>query len=216
MSLSSQPPIISLRKITFKYLFLDKGCRKLKQDLIDLMVDLLSHNSKYKVVFTDWDAPIHYSVVIQPLIISPMINVADIAVNVQQQWHLYQQNGQNIDQFIDLCIQSAHPFPMLERYDKSTNTQIFIDLNSLEESEKNIAFNYSLGPRACIGRHYAREFLGKFFSVIVERKGIEFVPLEQHKYSGRNNDNGKFAESVYQLKLLLNIFYKLIKNKLKE
>lgn len=167
-------------------------------DSINLFVDLISHNTKYKDVFDDWSQSIHYSTILQPLIFSPMINVADIAVSVQQQRHLYEQNGRNIDQFVDACIQSAHPFPMLERYDISTDTQIFINLNTLEESEKNTAFNYSLGPRACIGRHFAREFLTKFFGVIVERDDMEFVPLEEHKYSGRNNDNGNSMESVYQ------------------
>lgn len=187
-----------------------EGCMRIKQDSVNLMVDLLSHNSKFKHLFNDWSEPVNYSAVMQPLLISPMINVPDIAVSVLNNWHSYVPASTDVDKFIDVCIQAAHPFPMLERFDEATNTQIFIDLNSLDMAERNLAYNYSLGPRACIGRHYAREFLARFFKVILERNGVQFMALEHHNYSGRNNDNGNLAESIYQFKLLFSVMATLI------
>jgi hypothetical protein len=185
-----------------------------KQEAVDIMVNLLSQNSKFKRVFNgDWSHPENYSVVLQPFIISPMINVADIAVTVDRQRLAYEKNDRDIDLFIDYCIQSAHPFPILERFDAAKNTQIFIDPNSMAEDQKSFAFNYSAGPRACLGRHLAREFLASFFKPIIESESVDFRPTELHKYSGRNNDIGSLAESVYQLKLFFKLTFSLAKKR---
>lgn len=196
-----------------------EGCLVKKQKAIDTIVYSLSHNSKFKSMFDcNWSKPEHYSAIMQPFIISPMINVADIAVTMHKNTSTFRKandhSPKNIDLFIDNCIQAAHPFPFLERYDKFTNTQIFIDVNNLAESEQSYMWNYSIGPRACLGRHYAREFLGKFFLTVLEHDGIDFRPNEQHVYSGRNNDKSNLFESFYQLKLLFSILCELIKKRI--
>lgn len=188
-----------------------KGDTKKKLEAIDIMVHLLSNNSKYKDMW-DWTESIHYSVVMQPFIISPMINVSDIAVTVHQNRAVFAQS-QDISLYIDYCIKLAHPFPVLERYDRTTNTQVFIDLNSLPTNDKTMAFNYSHGPRACTGRHLAREFLNKFFGVVLTRDEIDFRPKEKHVYSGRDNDNGDWRESLYQAQLLCGLIVKLLKER---
>ncbi len=185
-----------------------------KQDAVDIMVHLLSNNSRYKSMF-DWKVPTNYSAVLQPFIISPMINVSDISVAVKKHINVYDKLDKDIGQYVDFCIESEHPFPVFERYDHVTNTQFFIDLSKIENesSDKSYAFNYSHGPRACTGRHYAREFLNRFFSVILEREAIDFRPNELHFFSGRDNDNGNLSESWYQVKLVCAIMYDILKKK---
>jgi len=191
-----------------------KGDVYKKQEAIDIMVHLMNNNSKFKSTFPEWKKPEYYSALMQPFIISPMINVSDIAVSVKNNLPVYEHMNKDINLFIDHCIQISHPFPMLERYDSQTNTQIFIDLAALEETEKSYLFNYSYGPRACLGRLIAREFLGKFFKTIIDLgDGIDYKPTEQHLYSGRDNDKGNINESLYQLKIVSGIIIDLIKKR---
>jgi hypothetical protein len=191
-----------------------RGCQKKKQETVDIMVELLKNNSKFKNLFADWSKPEHYSALMQPYIISPMINVSDIAVSIEKNQSLYEKYNKDINLFIDCCIQMSHPFPMLERYNAETNTQIFIDLTDMKESEKSFLFNYGYGPRACLGRLYAREFLSEFFKPILEADNIDFRPKENHVYSGRDNDNGHLHESFYQIKLIGGVFLDLVKKRM--
>jgi hypothetical protein len=117
------------------------GCIKMKQQAIDSIVNLLTKSDRYKNIFSNWLLPENYSVVLQPFIISPMINVSDIAVSIKK----YKPNlKDDINSFIDKCIMMDHPFPVLERYDANTNTQIFVALSEFKQTEK---FNYGFGPR---------------------------------------------------------------------
>jgi hypothetical protein len=189
------------KEIAFKGI----GCPKKKQESIDVIIRLLKTSERYKNVFQDWNQPECFSVVMQPFIISPMINVSDIAVSIQK----YKSNyNEDINLFIDYCILMAHPFPILERYDSKTNSQIFIILNEFKESDK---FNYGYGPRACLGRLYAKEFLNEFFKEILNCNFVNFKPNLNHCYSGRDNDNGNFKESIYQVKCFFKMCTKLIK-----
>lgn len=198
-----------------------KGCQLKKQESIDIMVNLLSNNSKFKNLFDDWSKPEHFSTLMQPYIISPMINVADIAVSINENRSIIvndqKSNTDQMDVFIDYCIQVSHPFPMLERYDPQTNTQIFIDITNFKEAN-NFQFNYGIGPRACPGRHYAKEFLSRMMNVVLNtEQNVHFNPEENHLYSGRNNDNANLKESLYQLKVLgqmfVDSFYKRVNQK---
>ena len=188
------------------------GSRAKKQESVDIIVDLLKKNEKYKNVFSDWCLPEHFSVIMQPFIISPMINVSDIAVSVKQNMSKLAQFNHDTDNFIDYAIFAAHPFPVLERFNKKTNTQIFIKITDLGEEK----YNYGYGPRACLGRLYAREFLKEFFQPILQNnKTINFMPESGHLYSGRDNDNGNISESLYQLKTMARIFSRLIFERVK-
>ena len=69
------------------------------------------------------------------------------------------------------------------------------------KGEKEI--NYGHGPRACLGRMYAREFLNTFFKTILKCKSIQFNPEKRHLYSGRNNDVGNIRDSFYQIKFIV-------------
>lgn len=184
------------------------GCKIKKQDSVNIMVDLLKNSPKYKDIFSDWAQPEYYSVIMQPFIISPMINVSDIAVSVKKNLSKLNEFNYDTSSFIDYAINVAHPFPILERYNKKTNTQIVINLNELKLDEK---FNYGYGPRACLGRLYARELLKEFFDPVLKNlnSNIQFVPEKYHVYSGRDNDNGNLNESIYQVKCLIKILFNL-------
>ena len=58
-----------------------KGDMKKKQELIHTFIDVLL-KSKYKDIL-DWNRPECYSVLLQPFVISPMINISDIAVGIE-------------------------------------------------------------------------------------------------------------------------------------
>ena len=195
------------KELAFKAL----GCKAKKQDSVDIIVDLLQNSEKYGNVFNDWKQPEYYSVIMQPFIISPMINVSDIAVTLKKDLTKFDSEFNNdTSSFVDYAIASQHPFPILERYNQNTNTQTVIILSDFKGEEK---FNYGHGPRACLGRLYAREFLKEFFEPALINKSIQFLPEKLHFYSGRNNDNGNIQESIYQLKSLAKILYFLIMEK---
>ena len=143
------------------------GCMRLKQRAVDQVANLLKQSERYKSIFENWSLPEYYSVVLQPFIISPMINVSDIAVSIEK----YKSNyDDDIDSFVDNCILMEHPFPILERYDNRTNTQIFISLCDLKKIQNGSKFNFGYGPRSCLGRVYAKEFLKEFFGTILQKK----------------------------------------------
>ena len=188
-----------------------KGCIRKKQFAVDSIVNILKH-SKYAALF-DWDKPECYSFIMQPFIISPMINISDIAVSLQNYSQAYNNKEfQSFNSYLDFCLFNEHPFPILERYEASTNTQYFIDMKTLKEhmnEKEGSVLNFGVGIRGCMGRVYAREFIVSFFQDLLKEKEL-FMPKRKHLYSGRDNDDGSFAESIYQMKLL----FKVLKNEI--
>jgi hypothetical protein len=176
-----------------------------KQAGIDVILAVIrSRPAVYKIFGEQWQEPEYYSVVMQPFIISPMINVADIAVTVGDQ--LARQapgSPRTIDEsFLSRCIALAHPFPVLERYEAETNTQYFIPLDELtmplEEQEKLV---FGFGDRRCLGASIAMTLMKSLFGRILERNELRFEPRVRHLYSGRNNDgNDSVPEILYQFK----------------
>jgi hypothetical protein len=188
-----------------------KGCQAKKQHAIDIVIDLLNKSETYKNIFADWSVPECFSIVMQPFVISPMINVSDIAVAIKKHRSTCTDD---MDSFLDHCIRMEHPFPVLERYDATSNTQIFVFLSDIKLSDE---FNYGFGPRACLGRVYAKEFMRSFFSsIFMFCKDSYFQPDVNHLYSGRDNDKTDLKQTIYQL----GIFYKtctfLLKKSLRE
>jgi len=188
-----------------------KGDPFLKQYAVDSIVNILK-KSKFSELF-NWEKPECYSILMQPFIISPMINMSDIAVLLAKNSEKYSNNGfDNFFTYLDFCLYYDHPFPVLERYDQESNTQYFIDLRSLknfiDEKEGN-SLNFGYGVRSCLGRFYAKEFIRGFFEKFMKQEEL-FKPKEGHLYSGRDNDDGDFGESVYQIKIL----FKVLKNEI--
>ena len=183
-----------------------KGCPLKKRYAVDEIISILN-KSKFSSLH-EWEKPECFSFIMQPFIISPMINISDIAVTLNKFSKEYEDKKfDNYLRYLDYCLFNEHPFPVLERYEESTNTQYFVDLKRLRkevpESEGNIV-NFGIGIRGCLGRVYAKEFIKSFFEDYMDKKEL-FKPEENHLYSGRDNDNVNFYESLYQMRVLFTV-----------
>jgi hypothetical protein len=179
-----------------------KGDLKTKKNAIQLVLNIIQKNKDVYAIFSEkWNLPEFYSVVMQPFIISPMINVPDIMCNTEI---LLQQNKISItntitNTLIDKIIYSFHPFPILERYDPKTDIQYFIPLDSLTKFEnfdkQTSILSFGYGERKCAGQHYAYQIITPFLKKYFESPQ-KFSPLQNHLYSGRVNDN---RVNIYEL-----------------
>ena len=81
---------------------------KLKRIAVDVVVnDLLrKHPVLWHVHGEDWAKPRYYSLILQPYLVSPAINVGDIAVAMARHPNLSLENA----------MRRMHPFPIFERY----------------------------------------------------------------------------------------------------
>jgi len=179
----------------------EKGCLIKKVEAINSIINILKQ-SKFKDLF-DWDNPECFSFIMQPFVVSPMINISDIAVSLKNQMKDLDKYDEFLG-YLDHCLFEEHPFPLIERYIEETNTQFFVDLRDMkkhfEEKEAAKVLNFGLGIRGCLGKYYAKEFIKNFFEDMLKEEF--FRPLEGHLYSGRNNDKENFQESIYQIKLI--------------
>ena len=126
------------------------------------------------------------SVILQPFIISPAINVSDVAVN----WDL--------DKTIEANIVKNHPFPILER-EVVIDGKIFQAFIPTDEL-KILPFGY--GIRQCTGKVIAVKFLETFFTRLMEQN--IYKPCENHLFSGRDNDSScSMEETLFQLRMLI-------------
>ena len=144
---------------------------------------------KYLKVYNLKDDIYSISIILQPFIISPAINVSDVAIN----W--------NMNDSVEDNIVKNHPFPILERMNiiDGKQYQIFIPTDDL----KILPFGY--GERKCTGNLLATIFLETFFQNLIQ-KNI-WKPENNHKFSGRNNDNTDNLESIiFQFKTITRLF----------
>jgi hypothetical protein len=175
----------------------------------------LINRSPYHHLFGDaWSTPECYSIIMQPFILSPMINVTDIAVTAYR----------HPDMSIHELIHYYHPFPIMERYVEkdivaldstdpsvliNANTQVFIPLETIGKLVKytrNLWTPFGIGPRKCQGSQYALALLTEL--ILHCKDNPNFMPEKNHKYSGRNNDQLSFSESMYQLVLFTKILFR--------
>lgn len=190
-----------------------KGNPIKKVDLINTIIEILK-KSKFKNLL-DWEKPENYSIIMQPFIVSPMINFADISVAMKNNLDQYDKSEEFLG-FLDHCLFVEHPFPIIERYNKDTNTQYIIDQRIMKETfpiedKKEVmkTLNFGTGIRSCLGKYFAKELFKNFFIDLIEKDF--FQPHVGHLYSGRSNDKESFSESCYQISLLSGIFYNEIK-----
>ncbi len=190
-----------------------KANYNIKLASIKIILDIIKSNDKvYSIFGENWNKPEYYSVILQPFIISPMINISDIMVNTQilLDKSLISNTQQPNIELINKIIYSFHPFPILERFEPETSTQYFIPLDKVAnfsnytDKYKNLVFG--TGIRKCAGQVFAHIFLKSFLSVYFENKE-KFNPLLNHKFSGRNNDNFNLDETIYMAKVLCKILF---------
>ena len=190
-----------------------KGNMKIKVNAINIILNYIKNNNKVYLIFNEnWEKPEYYSIILQPFIISPMINASDIMVSVQSLLSKSLISSDEVinNNLINKIIYSYHPFPILERFDPSTNTQYFLPLdqlttfNNYSDLYKNLVFG--TGHRRCSGQLYAYVILNKFIDMYFKNQK-KINPLLNHKYSGRNNDKFNIRESLYMGKILLKILF---------
>jgi hypothetical protein len=184
------------------------GDMRVKVAAIALIMQIVKQNDHVYSIFGEkWDDPEYYSVIMQPFIISPMINVADIMSNAA----IIRNSGTKLlltDDFIKQVIYSYHPFPVLERMYKGV--QYFIPLDKLTKfdnyDQRTASLAFGQGPRKCPG---------SLIAINVVRPLLKFYrdnptlcdPTKGHLYSGRNNDTFNVRETVHQLIRLIQAFF---------
>jgi hypothetical protein len=169
----------------------------------------------------DWKDPMWYSVVLQPFIISPAINIGDICACLKLDLHsnneslFVDNNNGNSSNNVDQIIYNHHPFPVLERVIDDGTTHAFIPMDMIskitpyEISKKN-NINFGLGPRICPGIQYANIIMSTMIPELIKCRP-NFKPQENHLYSGRSNDGHlSFTELYHQVRIILIVFVKKV------
>ncbi|KAE9041038.1 hypothetical protein PR002_g4645 [Phytophthora rubi] len=187
-----------------------------KQRAVEWCVEEIRRTPRlYEVFGEKWAEPEFYSLILQPFVISPAINLTDVAVVVGE-WVKMAPAAQSITpEIIRQCVCSAHPFPVIERYfpegdtalDIAPNTHVFIPLDEMagDAFASGVDLTFGAGPRVCVGRHMAMKAMVGLFTDSLVRSDL-FQPRLQHKYSGRNNDGKETAsETLYQLMFAIRI-----------
>jgi hypothetical protein len=182
---------------------------KLKRIAVDVVVnDLLrKHPVLWHVHGEDWAKPRYYSLILQPYLVSPAINVGDIAVAMARHPNLSLENA----------MRRMHPFPIFERYvDRDVlirgkvvvraHTQVIMFTTDFASTRyRNAQWPvFGAGPRACAGTQLA---LGILAAIRNNMVGHElFEPTIGHRHSGRHNDGVTTpAEAFYSAATILPI-----------
>eukprot|EP00048_Salpingoeca_helianthica_P016276 m.231418 g.231418 ORF g.231418 m.231418 type:complete len:523 (-) comp18356_c0_seq1:24-1592(-) len=156
-----------------------------KADAVNVVLSLIRRSSLWELFGEQWAEPAYYSLILQPFLISPAINVADVMVTVS---NLTKEERSSFD--VKQIIALAHPFPILERriaddrfstqgLPRGTHVIIFT-------SDLQVPSVFGAGRRVCAGADLALSLLEPL------------VAAPPELYSGRDNDsNLSLAEMWY-------------------
>lgn len=205
-----------------------RGDMAVKTEAVRLFVSLLKEtdaaHSLWGLFGDRWHEPQYYSLILQPFVISPSINVGKLNVEacvvdvvtayIVAVIKIYYCSGDVMVSVqlspagtsLEAAMRSLHPFPLFERYvdhdlsldgktvDIKANTQVEMFLPDLKNSTRWPLFG--AGERACAGRHLALPFLKVVHEELTPL--AHFDPRCNHLYSGRSNDgNLTVGESIY-------------------
>jgi hypothetical protein len=191
-----------------------KANAEVKRRAVDLVVnDLLRNCDRLWSVFGDrWEMPQYWSLVMQPILLSPAINAGDIAVALKY------MPGKNLDE----AMRAMHPFPILERWvDRDIvhprtsklavrkNSQVIMFTSDFRGSAYPWAV-FGVGPRQCAGTQLAMAYLKALKEELADHADAKgrFVPEKGHRYSGRNNDGtSSVAEVMYFIRTILPVIF---------
>ncbi|CAH0481000.1 unnamed protein product [Peronospora belbahrii] len=183
---------------------------KIKFQMIEwCLQEIRSTPRLYDLFREKWIESEYYSLILQPFVISPAINLTDVAVVIQE-WRKTAPVTELITpKIIRQCVCSAHPFPVVERYFPNgnadmgiaPNTHVLVPLDEVagDAFAAGVDLSFGAGMRVCAGRHMAmKAMIGLFTDSFV--RSSKFQPRLNHKYSGRHNDGEEtVTETLYQL-----------------
>ncbi|CAK4705737.1 unnamed protein product [Aphanomyces euteiches] len=184
-----------------------QGDMALKLRTVEWIVDEVQNTSELHCLFGDaWREPACYSLLLQPFFISPAINISDIAVTIQK---LYRPDIP-LATTINLAIDTAHPFVLLERYlehgvsdpliEIAPGTHAFIPVDVMTTDS---VIRFGAGPRKCPGAHVAMACMAGIFTRDLVGSP-KFQPSVGHLYSGRDQDGQEtMSETLYQVTQVL-------------
>ena len=177
----------------------------LKREAVGVVLDLLRSTPKLWALHgEDWTQPRYYSLILQPFIISPAINVGDIAVAMKA----------HPDLKLEEAMRRMHPFPIFERWVERdvvvrgrvavrAQTQVIMFTSDLRDAKVPWPV-FGAGPRACAGTKLALGLLQTMRERLASSSA--FAPERGHRFSGRNNDGVTTpAEAWYFVKTVVPI-----------
>ena len=177
-----------------------KGDPAVKQAAVEAVVAMLRRCKPLWALHGErWAQSEYYSLLMQPFILSPSINVGDIAVAIKT----------HTDLPLQAAMRLMHPFPVLERFVATdvvvrgrvavrAGTQVIMFTSDFRGSTVQWPV-FGAGPRGCAGSNLALTFLKHVREELLPLP--QFVPEHGHRYSGRNNDgNTTLAEALYLMR----------------
>ena len=195
-----------------------RGDPALKAAAVAYVLGRLRRSRLWSVFEDGWAEPERYSLILQPFLVSPIINVQDVLCAA----HLHPAAAAGAGaaaapaDVLDAALRAAHPFPILERWVDAdvivggrvrvrAGTQCIIFTADLRGSTAWPVFG--AGPRVCAGAHLARALLRAFLAELPAAPGGYF-PLHGHRHSGRHNDGvANVQEAVYFCKTVVRAIF---------
>jgi hypothetical protein len=183
-----------------------KGDAGVKAEAVATVLRLLrAHPKLWALHGEKWVLPRYHSLIMQPLLISPIINVGDIFVTVGQHPHLS----------LDDAIRTAHPFPIFERVVRTdvldaasgrvtirAGTHVIIFSSDLSSTDASWPV-FGAGPRACAGTAHALALMKPMHVAWRSLGPAVLQPHRGHRFSGRNNDsNLSLRETLYFVRVI--------------
>ncbi|KAK1947203.1 hypothetical protein P3T76_001213 [Phytophthora citrophthora] len=187
-----------------------------KQRTVEWCVEEIRRTPRlYQLFGEKWTEPEYYSLILQPFMISPAINITDVAVVVKEWANITPSTESITQEVIRQCVCSAHPFPVVERYfpdgaaemNIPPNTHVLIPLDEMagDAFAAGVDLTFGAGARICVGRHMAMKAMAGLFTDSMVRSD-KFQPRMNHKYSGRHNDGDEaVVETLYQVQFAVRI-----------
>eukprot|EP00042_Codosiga_hollandica_P034931 m.252499 g.252499 ORF g.252499 m.252499 type:complete len:478 (+) comp54523_c0_seq1:211-1644(+) len=186
-----------------------KGNLEIENAAIAVIVECIKDSSLWEQHGEAWTTAPYFSLIMQPFIISPLINVGDIAVAFEG------ESAVCGDSAIFDVIRRYHPFPILERelsngpvrHLKQGTQVMFVPRNA--DSQEWGWSVFGIGPRKCMGAAHAMALLRPLAALVGSPL---FVPSRGHKYSGRHRD-GKDTNTVYLYSTVIPLLGRIYRNR---